>query len=89
MDKIFILRNKIHELTFRTQKDIYRLKYSSDNKMELNDNTLSQIKLICIDAGISCPIYKENSNIKLKDGDSEIFDSLDILANKYNIILNF
>ena len=91
MSVILKAKMQLEKLKSRTQNDLYHLNYESDDTISytpLSEDVLYSLRAICKDRLITCPIFKYNGVVKMKELDGDLYDSLSLLASDYQIYFN-
>jgi hypothetical protein len=88
MCNVTIAKTKIQQLTSRTEKDLYVLRYEAMNILPLNEDTYFKVKMICNNNNLPCPIYKYGGEIKFRKPEDNFYYVLNILAKEYNLYLD-
>lgn len=89
MCNVTIAKDNLKRLKRRTQKDLYKLKYGSENYLSLNEETFLKVKLVCNSNDIECPLYKYAGQISFKqNAKTPIYEILNELARDHKVYLD-
>lgn len=91
MCNVSIAREKVKNLTIKLEKDLYILRYSNSEFLELTDDIYIELKRLCDDnscATLSFPLKKKDGKIYLNESNEDLFKVLHILAEDFSIVLD-
>lgn len=88
MCNVTIARDQLKKLKSRTEKDLYRLRYDSIKFTPITEDVLYEVRAICKENNMACPLYKWAGNVKFKEDMNDLYNVLNILASEYNIVFN-
>lgn len=90
MCNVTIAKDKLQQLKLRTQRDLYSLKYGSEEYLPMNEETFLKVKLVCNSNDIECPLYRYAGNINFKQNTKNpIYNILTELASNHKIYLDY
>jgi len=94
IDNVLIAKQKMKSLTTIVEKSLYELRYKNSEYNMLNENLYNRLKILCNDStcnekGLTFPLIRKDGNIYLNSTNEDLFTVLHILADNYEIILDY
>lgn len=93
-NNVLLAKKMVKDLTVKLEKSLYELRYSDSQYTVLTESLYSQIKIMCENSacnehGLSFPLTRVDGEIYLNANNEDLFKVLHVLANEYNIILDY